>query len=227
MNEGIFWTSYTYSVRLLKKLNLLKEDNVHKRIPYSQNCADYSRGNDYKLLYQSLVDNKDYDILLKDDSMLQMSINSGESRLMFIQNPLMHISFESFLEELGWDATPEMMDQFHEAFYEDYCQALEGMNLNSGAVYLRYDVDARGRTNNENIHAYTHLHVGLNNCIRIPVSLHLTPLAFTMFVVRHVYYDVWVNGVRLGYIKGGHKTQCQALPPDKWTSEEKQFLYLA
>lgn len=227
MNEGTFWTLYTESVRFLKKLDLLKEENVHKRVPYSQGCAEYSRGKDYKSLYQNLVDNRDYDILLKDDSMLQMSFNSGESRLMFIQNPLMHISFESFLEEMGLEATQETMGQFHEAFDEDYHQALEGMNLNSGAVYLRYDVDARGRNNNENIHAYTHLHVGLNNSIRIPVSLHLTPLAFTMFVVRHVYYDVWVDAVRTGFIKGGHKAQCQALPPEMWTNEEKLFLYLA
>ncbi len=227
MNEGIFWTSYTESVRFLKKLDLLKEENVHKRVPYSQGCAEYSRGKDYKSLYQNLVDNRDYDILLKDDSMLQMSLNNGESRLMFIQNPLMHISFETFLEEMGLEATQEMMNQLHEAFDEDYHQALEGMNLNSGAVYLRYDVDERGRKNNENIHAYTHLHVGLNNSIRIPVSLHLTPLAFTMFVVRHVYYDVWVHAVRSGFITGGHKAQCQTLPPEMWTNEEKKFLYLA
>lgn len=227
MNEGLFWTSYTESVRFLKKLDLLKEENVHKRVPYSQGCAEYSRGKDYKSLYQNLVDNRDYDILLKDDSMLQMSLNGGESRLMFIQNPLMHISFETFLEEMGLEATQEMTNQLHEAFDEDYHQALEGMNFNSGAVYLRYDVDARGRKNNENIHAYTHLHVGLNNSIRIPVSLHLTPLAFTMFVVRHVYYDVWVDAVRSGLITGGHKAQCQTLPPEMWTNEEKKFLYLA
>jgi len=227
MNEGAFWSSFTDTVRLLKKLSLLKEENVHKRIPYSQGCAEYSRGKDYKELYQNLVDNRDYDILLKDDSMLQMSINNGESRLMFIQNPLIHISFESFLEEMGWNTLDESMDQLHEVFDEDYYQVLEGMSLNSGAVYLRYDVDALGRKNNENIHAYSHLHVGLNNSIRIPVSMHLTPLAFTMFVMRHVYYDVWATNVRSGFIVGGHKTQCEMLPPDKWTNEEKQFFYLA
>ncbi len=226
MSEGSFWSSYTDSIRFLKQLNLLKEENIHKRVPYTRGCSEYSRGQDYRELYQSLVDNRDYDVLLKDDSMLQMSINQGESRLMFIQNPLIHISFESFIEEMGWDSKSESLEQLHDTFDEDYYQELESMKLNSGAVYFRYDVDARGRENNENIHAYTHLHVGLNNSIRIPVGVYLTPLSFTMFVVRHVYYDVWVNGVRSGFIKGGHKSQCEQLPPDKWTYEEKQFLYL-
>lgn len=226
MNEGTFWSSYTDSVRFLKKLDLLKEENSHKRVPYTQGCAEYSRGKDYKELYQSLADNRDYDVLLKDDSMLQMSINGGESRLMFIQNPLLHVTFESYIEEIGWDKEYLSVEQLHEAFDDDYSQVLEGMKLNSGAVYFRYDVDARGRKGNENIHAYTHLHIGLNNSIRIPVGVHLTPLAFTMFVIRHVYYDIWVNGVRSGAIKSGHKMQCEVLPSDMWTSEEKKFLYL-
>ena len=85
MNEGAFWSSYTEAIRLLKELKLLKEDNVHKRIPYSPGCSTYSRGKEYREIYQNLVDFRDYDLLLKDDSMFQMSYGSGEIRLLFIQ----------------------------------------------------------------------------------------------------------------------------------------------
>lgn len=226
MNDGTFWSSFTASVRFLKKLDLLKDNNAHKRIPYSPGCAEYSRGKDYQDLYQNLVDNRDYDILLKDDSMFQMNITDGESRLMFIQNPLKHISFETFLDGIDWEVESDNMDVLHEVFDDDYHQTLEGMDLNSGATYLRYDVDARGRKDNENIHAYAHLHIGINNSIRIPVGMHLTPLAFTMFVIRHVYYDVWIDGVRSDKIKSGHKTNCEELPSSMWTEEEKKFLYI-
>lgn len=226
MNDGSFWSSFSESIRFLKELDLLKDNNAHKRIPYSSGCAVYSRGKDYQELYQNLVDNRDYDILLKDDSMFQMSITAGESRLMFIQNPLKHLSFEAFLESIGWEARFENMDKLHEAFDDDYFQTLEGMDLNTGATYMRFDVDARGRKDNENIHAYAHLHIGINNNIRIPVGMHLTPLAFTMFVVRHVYYDVWVDGVRTKRIKSGHKINCGELPSNMWTDAEKDFLYI-
>lgn len=226
MNDGTFWSSYTEAVKFLKKLNLLKDNNAHKRISYSSGCAEYSRGKDYQVLYQNLVDNRDYDVLLKDDSMFQMNITAGESRLMFIQNPLKQISFETFLENIGLEVEPDNMDKLHEFFDDDYHQTLEGMDLNSGAIYMRFDVDARGRKDNENIHAYAHLHIGINNSIRIPVGMHLTPLAFTMFVVRHVYYDVWAESVRTEKIKSGHKTGCEILPGEMWTESEKQFLYI-
>ena len=226
MTEGAFWVSYVKSVKLLKELSLLKENNSHKDIPYSVDCKEYSRGTNYKTIHQQLVDNRDYDILLFDDSMLQMSISGGESRLLFIQNPLFFITFEQFIESSGIKANPDMIGLLHEAFDEDYFQALESMNLNSGAVYLRYDVDERGRKGNENIHAYTHLHIGLNNNIRIPVGMHLTPYAFTLFVLRHVYYDIWVNCIRKGIIKPDHKSQCEDLPEEYWTNEEKKFFYI-
>jgi hypothetical protein len=226
MTEGIFWMSFTQSISLLKRLNLFKQENSHKRIPDSEECRAYSRGKDYKSLYQPLVDNRDYDILLYDDSMLQMSFEDNEYRLLYIQNPQEFLSFESFLAENGCSDLTEDRDELYEMFYDDYEQTLEGMKMNSGAVYLRYDVDSRGRKNNENIHAYTHLHVGLNNNVRIPVGRYMTPLAFTVFVIRHVYYDKWVEAVRNTLLSFNHKTQCGDLPNDLWTPTEMNDFYL-
>ena len=225
MTEGAFATSYTESIRLLKDLNLLKEENVHNR-SYSDACPMYSRSKEYKVIYQNLVDYRDYDVLLKDDSMFQMSYQSGEYRLMFIQNPLEYMSFETFLENSGWEIDQENLEELHELYDDDYSQTLEEMNLNSGDMYLRYDVDFHGRKDNENIHAYTHLHVGLNNNIRIPVGRYMSPLAFTMFVIRHVYYDVWVEAVRNSKIVFDYKNQCEQLPAKLWTEAEKRDFYL-
>lgn len=226
MTEGLFWKSFDEALIFLNQKELLKEDNIHRWNPYSEECTEYSRGTDYKVIYQKMADNRDYDILLFDDSMLQMSLTNGESRLLYIQNPLCFISFEDYLIENGIEYKSEWADWFHESFYEDYQQALEGMKLNSGAVYLRYDVDSRGRKDNENIHAYTHLHVGLNNSIRIPVGKHLTPYTFVMFVLRNVYYDKWVDLVRNGEISFGYKRHCTELPGDAWTEDEKKELYI-
>lgn len=226
MTEGAFWSSFSQSICLLKKVNLYKQENSHKRIPYSSDCKSYSRGKDYKTLYQELVDHRDYDILLFDDSMLQMNYEDGEYRLVFIQNPLEYISFETFLVDNGWSDLSEDSDKLYELFHEDYEQSLEGMKLNTGAVYLRYDVDSIGREKNENIHAYTHLHVGLNNNVRIPVGRYMSPLAFTMFVIRHVYYDKWVEVVRQSSIPFEHKKQCLPLPKHLWTDSEMKDFYL-
>lgn len=226
MTEGLFWSSYDEMLQLLRHKKLLKDDNTHRWQPYSDECKEYSKGTDYKEIYQKMVDLRDYDILLYDDSMLQMCLTNGESRLVYIQNPLYFITFETYLAENHIEYDPQFAESYRDMFYEDYQQALEGMKLNSGAVYMRYDVDARGRNGNENIHAYTHLHVGLNNSIRIPVGLHLTPYAFLMFVLRHVYYDLWVDMVRKGEVKFDHKNNCEVLPKDVWTDEERKDLFI-
>lgn len=226
MTEGVFWSSFTNTVKLLKDLDFLKENNSHKRVPYSPGCPDYSRGGDYKVLYQNLVDNRDYDILLKDDSLMQMSFQNGESRLMFIQNPQMFISFEEFLSSIDLEVHEDQMDEALGLYDDDYHQALECMGLNSGATYMRYDVDSRGRKNKENIHAYTHLHIGLNNNIRIPVGKYMTPFSFTVFVIRHVYLKLWAEGLGKGIIDMNHKHLCEELPLDLWTEIERKDFYL-
>lgn len=225
MTSGAFWSSYTDSIRLLKNLDLLKEENIHKN-SYSSTCSVYSRSKEYKEIYQNLVDYRDYDVLLKDDSMFQMNYQNGEYRLVFIQNPSKFMDFETFLDGLGWEYDKNMLDELYGLFDNDYSQALCELGLNSGATYLRYDVDSNGRNGNENIHAYTHLHVGINNNIRIPVGRYMSPLAFTMFVVRHVYYDVWVEAVRNSQIVFNHKNQCGQLPSVLWTNDEKNDFYL-
>lgn len=226
MTEGLFWSCYDDVLIFLRRHNLIKEDNTHRGIPYSVECKEYSRGSDYKEIYQNMVDHRDYDILMFDDSMLQMSLTNGESRLLFIQNPQYFITFENYLVENGIEYTPEIEKVYKDVFFDDYQQTLEGMKLNSGAVYMRYDVDARDRKDNENIHAYTHLHIGLNNSIRIPVGKHLTPYTFTIFVLRHVYYDTWVKMVRKGHITFDYKNHNEDLPEELWTENEKRDMYM-
>lgn len=231
MTIGSFWTSYNDSIQLLKQSRLFKEDNKHQNYSYSDDCKNYSRSDDYLTIYHSLVNNRDYDLQLRDESLLQFSYNGGEHRMVFIQNPIKYRSFEDFLNELGICQTEskELIEEYKGIFCEDYSQYLSELNLNSGAVYFRYDIDSRGREKNENIHAYSHLHIGLNNNIRIPVGKELTPLAFVIFVVRHVYYDKWVeinkNRVLLPFFEK-FKSQCGSIQSDKWSEFEKKDLYI-
>lgn len=227
MSEGSFWCSFDECVSLLRTLRLFKEDNRHQGWPYSDGCKEYSRSGEYKEIYQQMVDLRDYDLLLCDDSMFQLSISSGESRLLYIQNPLEHLTFENFLMSNGFNYTSETLLELQGLFHEEYEQARSMMRVNSGATYMRYEVDSRGRQDNENIHAFTHLHIGLNNNIRIPVGLHLTPFAFVIFVIRHVYYDEWAKAIRKGTVNLDYKKYCESLPENFWTESEKSQLFIS
>ena len=224
MNDNTFWSSYNDVVSLLKSIGFLKETVSHKYYGYSQKSIECSRS-DYKTRYQSLIDNIDYDILLYDDSILQMNIRNGECRLLYIQVPTYYVTFEEYMVAVdlcGYDKSDA-----YRLFSDDYAQFLIEQSINSGAVYMRYDVSENERK--ENIHAYTHLHIGIDNNIRIPVGMHLTPLAFVLFVIRHVYYDKWKSLMKeKEYVKKylNFKDGCESLPSELWSEEEKKSLYL-
>lgn len=224
MNDSTFWSSYNNAVKLLNNLELFKDEFPHKKSEYSKNNVECSRC-DYKKRYQSIIDNRDYDILLYDDSVLQMSIKDGESRLLYIQVPTYYVSFEKYMVELGFCRYDR--SKAYDLFYEEYEQFLAQQQINKGAVYMRYDVSENERK--ENIHAYTHLHIGIDNDIRIPVGCYLTPFAFVLFVIRHVYYDKWIESISKGKIEDKYlnfKGGCEPLPSELWSEVEKRALYL-
>lgn len=232
MNVAKFWISFDQSLILLKDLGMLREANSHKCFPYTSNCYDYSRSSDYKTIYQSLVDFRDYDIQLFDESLFQISFTNGDCRMLFIQNPNDYLSFSEFLSNIFdiSEIDESELESLQYQFEHEYEQCKDEMALNKSAVYIRYDVDSNGRINNENIHAYTHLHIDINNKIRIPVSIYLTPLAFVLFIIRHVYYDKWVDFVRNTVAFNKYidfKQDCEPLPIGLWTLDEQKSLFIS
>lgn len=228
MKPSKFWNSYSSAIELLKVIDFYKDDCPHKTSGYSKGCPSYSRSGNYRQIYEGLVDNLDYDIVLYDDSLFQLSLENKESRMMFIQNPQLFVSFESFLSENKILNENGDYNELKELFLEDYQQYLSEVGVNKGAVYLRYDEDLNGRK--IGCHSYAHLHVGLNNNIRIPIGLELTPLAFVLFVIRNVYYDKWVDMVSKNLIDRKYinfKSKCSVLDDKLWNDEERKALFIS
>lgn len=230
MNKGAFWASVEKGVQLLNDLGLDKDVNYHKNFDYTPDCKVYSRSGDYDFIYNSLIDNCDYDVVLFDGSILQFDYKSAtDIRMVYLQYPREFETFEAFLNVLQIPFTADELYELKDNFDSDYRQYLSEKPRLLSPTYFRYDLDAKNRKNNENIHAYAHLHIGLNNCIRIPVGIDLNPLTFILFMLRHVYYDIWIESIRKGLIKQEYlecKRQCPSLDYDVWTDEEQKALFL-
>lgn len=230
MNKGAFWASVEKSVQLLKKLDMDNSENFHKNFDYSPECRSYSRSEDYDKIYKCLLESLDYDVILYDYSLLQFDYKSDkEIRMVYIQNPKEFESFEDFLSENKIEHSPQSIYRLREEMDNDYQQVLTEKPRLICPVYMRYDLDAKNRLNNENVHAYAHLHIGLNNNIRIPIGIDLNPLTFMLFIIRHVYYDIWVNSIKNDKIDQVYldcKNQCCILDSAVWTHDEKKALYI-
>ncbi|MDQ0965989.1 hypothetical protein QFZ20_001392 [Flavobacterium sp. W4I14] len=99
---------------------------------------------------------------------------------------------------------------------------------NSQSNYFRYDASSTGYS--PLIHSFSHLHIGLNQNVRIPVSLLLTPLKFTKFSIKNTYFDQWkkyaLGRVDLDKELGEIKKHCMKLSGTQWNSIEENELYI-
>ena len=80
---------------------------------------------------------------------------------------------------------------------------------------------------------FIHLRNFSNN-IRIPSSVEMTPLTFTLFILQQVYYDIWVkeftvkscqDNIIMKYAQ--QDKQIFSLVEGVWKDSERQFLHLA
>ena len=192
-----------------------------------------SRKNRHTDIYKVAIQNKDYEILLVDDSIFQFSIENYTLRYAFIQNPRLFINKEDFLTYLYTaeyllsfteDELVELQNSINE---EDYEQYLNEQDLNLEAQIIRYDLDLNGY--DPLIHSCSHIHIGLNTNLRIPCSKILTPLNFIFFSVKHTYYKEWKAGIYEESMQIQLKDSKRAsleLPKSQWIEKETYEFYL-
>ena len=205
----------------------------HHGIPYSKDLVSVSKKGDIQSLYAYMSDNLDYDILLVDDSMITMNMEGGLVRMVYLQNPIKHIDILEYVSMYHKDDLNVCsVDELREIYKEEYERHLATLELNKAAVYIRYDEDPT--LYRPMVHPYIHLHIGMNNNIRIPSSVEMTPLTFILFILQQVYYDVWVkeftgkssqDNIIMGYAQ--QDKQIFSLVEDVWKDSERQFLHLA
>lgn len=237
MNKAQFNISIKDSERLLKKFELFKSIGPKGNGVYSPEFLKLSKKNNLIEVYKCAIQNFDYDIILFDDSVIQYQFNkrTNDLRYVYIQNPYKFISKEEYLMTL-YDK--KEIDELTETDFEallldinenDYEQFLNEQSLNSTANYFRYDYSKVGYL--PLLHSCSHIHIGTNQNIRIPVAKILTPQKFTKFLIKNTYYDVWKTVFEaddsLVDKIGKMKRRCIDLPGEEWTDIEKNELYLS
>lgn len=234
MNDAQFKISINNSIELLTTFGLFKASGKKGIGNYSVNSKKIGKTNSINQIHSLAIENLDYEILLQDQSIFQFSNLNGEFRYAYIQNP--H-SFYTKEEYLNFIFTPDdllamdneelnsLIDDIDENQYEQF---LNEQELNSQSNYFRYDASSTGYS--PLIHSFSHLHIGLNQNVRIPVSLLLTPLKFTKFSIKNTYFDQWkkyaLGRVNLDKELGEIKKHCMKLSGTQWNSIEENELYI-
>jgi hypothetical protein len=232
MNVGQFNISLETSRSFLNELKLYKGRGVKEVGNHSQEIKKVSKTKNHKDIYDCAIRNFDYEFLLEDDSIFQFSFSEKELRYAFIQNPKHFVTKEEYLiQSLGSEEIDEnnsfddLMCLVDENEYEQF---LNEQKLNTLSNIIRYDATFIGHK--PLLHSYAHLHIGMNNNLRIPVSIDLTPLVFVRFCIKNTYYKVWKNAIEeIEYFRDSlmaSKELCNILDGEKWSQIEEADLYL-
>lgn len=225
---------YSGAKKLLILSNILFSENTVKKLNfskanYSTDFLELSQGDDYRKTYYAARKNHDFDLLLWDQSIFQFTyeVNAqneiNKLRYAYLEPPNYIIPYDDFLKELNLD-----YQECGDIFYEEYEQYKSEAKLKQSVTPVRYDYDAemyRGLR-----HPISHLHIGHNNNVRIPMSFIFSPKAFVAFIIRQVYYDKWKCLLDdKSYLKAysSLKSVCIKLDDDVFNTQEKNDFFIA
>lgn len=236
MTTSTFCTSYNSISKILKELDLFRMKGI--KTLYKDGVSDIfkkaSISDNYFEVYKKGLENNDFDFLLKDESFFQFEFVSTnkylEVRYAFFQNPIDYISYESYVNNFIIEhSMTETVNEIGSIFQEEYEQFLSEQELKSKYLTIRYDVDYPNYK--PNVHSVSHLHIGHQNDLRIPIEKFITPVSFVIFIIKNVYYKEWKQIIKdnphyIYKVLKDCKNGELVVPNKYWNNFEKLELYI-
>lgn len=174
------------AMHLLADLKILNQAGPQYSLAPSDSFKKASlRAVRYREVYDAAIKNQDFNIMLHDHAFFQFSeIKAGLSiRLAYYPNPYQFIEYKNLKVEALEMLASEAISQ------DEYDQLLTEAYFTCDIPLIRYDLDLDNHC--DMYHPAAHFHIGFHAENRWPARRALSPLAFTLKVLKHYYNDVW------------------------------------
>lgn len=222
-----FRKSLASCLELLAKNELLFQAGPMYSLDASASFKKVARRSmSYKEVYDSGVENQDFNLMLFDQSFFQFTEVKSESdvRLAYYPNPYQFVNYRSQKKE-----ALELLE-CGELSLSDYEQLVSEEDFTCDIPVIRYDLSLKQHC--EKYHPAAHFHIGFFAENRWPVRRVLTPYAFLLKILMHYYPKVWFNvGDRgddnnwLDLAYRNELTSCNILQQDFFKQEEVERLH--
>jgi len=231
MTEGAFWQSVNEIKILTNKLRLKKYFG-EKRGVYSSDFLNVMYSDDYRTIYDCAIKNFDFEILLIDESFFQFSFEDDCYSLAYYPRPSKFIQFDEWLLNIFVDNTnfnQEEFERFKEEMivdgdiHSEYEQFLSECETLLTILPIRFDCDKSNYS--EIYHPFCHLHVGLDNHIRIAFDKFISPLTFFHFIIKNYFPDIFFYRDKKGVMKINEviflkdRLNSKSIPKEKFVNE--------
>ena len=155
---------------------------AHFRI--DNNIVRELRSVDYLEQWRLASANNWYHVRLEDNSLFLFN-TEAEPSYSFLQCPLNVPSLREHIEARGRVCDSKSCSEFD----DEYQELLSTAKYRKHVTPIRYDVAYSAYR--AGVHPAAHVHIGLENHVRIGVEKEMTPIAFFLFVVRQMYPACW------------------------------------
>lgn len=189
-----------------------------------------SRSSPYEEVFLTGLRNRDYNVLLTDFSFVQFYCEGEDSdvalRFAYYPNPYEIPTYEEFERDYG---------QWSVEGFEMYLQLASDNPVLHRVPCIRYDMSKRDYRHLR--HPASHLHLGLHEDNRWPLSKLLSPEAFSYLIAKLFYSDKWhaaddIDDAKVGLIglegrMAKIRADCEQLPRKLFSRHEKKHFHFS
>jgi hypothetical protein len=165
-----------------------------------------------------------YHLLMEDQSILVFNETDTSASFSFLQCPLEIPSLREFLSDRSLDYTSRNRD----AYADDYQLVIDTADLRKHVTPVRFDYDEKGYRCG--VHPVSHIHIGLDNDIRLGYSKKMSAISFCLFIMRQFYPESWariLDRPELKRLKKSVRDYCSTLPHDYWKVHDSIELHFS
>ena len=227
MSPGEFASSIRRSWELTSQLELGRSFSMAVSLGVDAEFRDLFFEKDalYEEIYLLGLKKSHYNFILNDFSYFQFSLVEESVRYAVFPNPFDYQSGGASSDELDILVEEGLLT------FEEYADLVSDSPVKVGVPPFRYEFAPDQYR--EILHPCSHFHIGHHSEDRWPIERKLTPLAFTMLIMRNYHPLEWakfedaehdfVNPLN-GEIRN-EKRKCSRLTGDLFTEKEKLLFY--
>lgn len=171
---------------------------------------------------QSLAQ-KWYHARLEDHSLVTFSVGAMSASYAYLQCPLEVPTYREFVESLGLTFDARARNDLA----GEYEEVMDTASVRSNITSIRYDYDENGYRCG--VHPVSHIHIGLDNQVRLGVSKRLTPPSFALFVMRQMYPECWsrlLEHQEAARLPRAVRLDCQNVQDLYWQMQDQVEMHL-
>lgn len=138
------------------------------------------RYNYYMDIYDRMIEDESYSVLMLDDSMLNMY---------YIFNEKGEVQYHNLSFMPNYKVDVHISDEEGKTKVQSEDANISHIDLNRRlSNYVRIDYDEKGRQ--EFVHSLIHLHTSVfKEALRLPVDHYITPFEFLFFILKYIYHN--------------------------------------